>query len=348
MPVNKNSISRYLLIDQALGSNRRCSSNDLLEYVNRHLPEDLKVNIRTLQKDLRNMGDLFGIGDNIARERSGRTFYYKYKDNLKTILQNRLSDKEKTLLMQFINYLSMSNLQSMNDWVDRIVDKFNMSAPRQIIDFAYSDISMRNGIFLNLFDAIFDNRPIVISYMKYGSTAAVEHIVYPYKLKEYNGRWFLICKEKNYQSYSTYIIENIVELSYARNEEFIPADDSLDTFFDNVIGVSVLPSEPVDIIFCASTIGDFDKRVEKKALFSSQFTCQNQEYLHAKYPALKDWKFYELRNIIPNNELYQTLCSYIGNLLVVEPEDIRLEMSRRVSRLNGLYSQLNSTPTARP
>lgn len=74
-------------------------------------------------------------------------------------------------------------------------------------------------------------------------------MVSPYHLKQYNNRWFLIAKRKDFDKMSNYAIDRIKEIKET-TKVFEPLDDDFDfeEFFSDVVGVS--EAHPWKMLFC--------------------------------------------------------------------------------------------------
>ena len=101
-----------------------------------------------------------------------------------------------------------------------------------------------------IFEAIVAKKVIEISYHPFGKDVRTV-VVSPYHLKQYNNRWFLIAKRKDFDKMSNYAIDRIKEIKET-TKVFEPLDDDFDfeEFFSDVVGVSVLEGAPVKMLFC--------------------------------------------------------------------------------------------------
>ena len=90
-----------------------------------------------------------------------------------------------------------------------------------------------------IFEAIVAKKVIEISYHPFGKDVKTV-VVSPYHLKQYNNRWFLIAKRKDFDKMSNYAIDRIKEIKET-TKVFEPLDDDFDfeEFFSDVVGVSV-------------------------------------------------------------------------------------------------------------
>lgn len=66
-------------------------------------------------------------------------------------------------------------------------------------------------------------------------------MVSPYHLKQYNNRWFLVAKRKDFDKMSNYAIDRIEGIKET-TRTFEPLDNDFDfeEFFSDVVGVSVV------------------------------------------------------------------------------------------------------------
>ena len=90
-----------------------------------------------------------------------------------------------------------------------------------------------------LYKAIAARRVLQLEYRSFHAREAKPGIYYPYLLKEYRNRWFLIAKRKGTNSLLTLALDRIEALQELSLEPFIghPSVD-FDHYFDDVIGVT--------------------------------------------------------------------------------------------------------------
>lgn len=76
-------------------------------------------------------------------------------------------------------------------------------------------------------------------------------VVSPYHLKQYNNRWFLVAKRKDFDKMSNYAIDRIEGIKET-TRTFEPLDNDFDfeEFFSDVVGVSVVEGAPVENVIC--------------------------------------------------------------------------------------------------
>lgn len=76
-------------------------------------------------------------------------------------------------------------------------------------------------------------------------------MVSPYHLKQYNNRWFLVAKRKDFDKMSNYAIDRIEGIKET-TRTFEPLDNDFDfeEFFSDVVGVSVVEGALWKMSFC--------------------------------------------------------------------------------------------------
>lgn len=122
MPINKNSLRRYQLIDNLLRNRRRKRTiNEITEIVNEQLYSDgeKKVTKRTIYNDIENMMERFPV--NIIKSSN----QYYYEDEYDSIEKKPLTEQEKSILemamITFSFFRGTAIFEKFNDVITRIM-----------------------------------------------------------------------------------------------------------------------------------------------------------------------------------------------------------------------------------
>ena len=208
MPSNKNAVIRYMHLDEMLSDRHHYyTRTDLYEKCNERLRRDgyPEVSKRTIEIDL---VDLERSPFNMEIDQSvivdGRHII-RYKDQTQSIFSKQISDDEKHLLAEVLNTLGQFSGLNNFDWLEDLQTKLSDPASfggssntadsrqRKIIAFS-SNLYLRNQNLLGgLFSAISNKVVVSVVYKKFDLDAPATFVVYPYLLKQYNDRWYLIC-----------------------------------------------------------------------------------------------------------------------------------------------------------
>ena len=204
MPLNRSTLIRISTIDRCLQNRyRRWTINDLMdactdalaEYEGRSNP----VSRRTFQNDLALMrSDRLGYNAPIVvRENK----YYEYEDPDFSITHLPLNDEGLDALNSALDILrQLQGFPQLASSID-IISKLNehiarqTGASRPAMDMENIP-GYRGARFIgDIYDAVKKEQTLVIEYQSFKARQPQEVVVYPYLLKEYRNRWFLICEK---------------------------------------------------------------------------------------------------------------------------------------------------------
>ena len=254
MPINKNALPRYQILDRCFSDrHNRYETEDLVDKVNEALLDmyGKTVSLRQIRADINYMRDRVSYNAPIlACPIEGRKCYYTYEDPSFSIFNNELSVKEVTELRSTIDMLSRYRGIPGNIWLEEVISnleyRFGIKTNSDNIIVFDQNEQLKGLEFLSsVIDAAVNRKTLMIQYRTYGGKET-SSIIHPYHIREYNNRWFLFGLEES--SHGDYRIANrpldrIVKLSLSE-VEFIP--NTIEDFsmrFEDIVGVST-PDEP--------------------------------------------------------------------------------------------------------
>ena len=173
-----------------------------------------------------------------------------------------------------------------------------------------------------LFDAIVNKQVLNIRYRLIKANKPLSIEVHPYFLKQYNNRWYLLGLNVEFKEITSFVLDRIEAVS-PMFAEYIekPANIDFDTYFDNVVGVTVPRARKEHIVMRVAP--DRYPYIKNRPVHPSQRNFDK-----------------ELRiaiDVIPNNELIALLLSFGSQLEVLEPQNVRDMMRDHVKTLNKFY-----------
>ena len=254
MPINKNALLRYQILDRCFSDrHNRYEIEDLVDKVNEALLDmyGKTVSLRQIRADINYMRDRVSYNAPIlACPIEGRKCYYTYEDPSFSIFNNELSVKEVTELRSTIDMLSRYRGIPGNIWLEEVISnleyRFGIKTNSDNIIVFDQNEQLKGLEFLSsVIDAAVNRKTLMIQYRTYGGKET-SSIIHPYHIREYNNRWFLFGLEES--SHGDYRIANrpldrIVKISLSE-VEFIP--NTIEDFsmrFEDIVGVST-PDEP--------------------------------------------------------------------------------------------------------
>lgn len=357
--VNKAAYQRYLIIDECL-SNRTWggwTKMELLEKlknpngsVRRQTEADAyykcadQKGLRQLEYDLE---DMFAVHDllpeqYLKKERDGRLMRYSYIDPKFSLRKMPISSLEALHLKSVLEMLARLKGLPQDKWIEESIANlktlYNVEILRteEVVEFDrsdYSAISNKLEVFYGpLYDAIVAKRVIKVKWHSF-KDGDCEAVIHPYKLKQYNHRWYLIGKsEKNTIKTENGFkgilnvpldrmmpyLENSV-IGYETKTQFEEYD--MEDFYYDLIGVTFTKEGPQEIKF--KVTDQLKPYIESKPLHDTQT------------PIKEDNTF--IINVHNNYELRSLIRSHGIGLEVLEPLSLREQMREEYEELAQKY-----------
>lgn len=350
MPANKNAETRYKILDQLLANRyHHYSTGDLLELVNEELVEmSLKpIKRRSIEYDLNYLengpfqADIehYQI-DEVSRnnpDKAVKKNCHRYRDRSFSIYQQKMSDDEKHILGEAMKILGQFDGLPNLDRLESLRAGLNIKTDRQIISFTKNPLedSTRFG---ELFTAISQKQVIELHYHTFADPDKERQVVlYPYLLREYNRRWYLVAAAEDTGRLLNFRLDQIDNFIALSSHRYIPYKGDLNERFDDIIGVSLYEDRPVQTILF--WVSDYSKGyVETKPLHDSQrhYSRENEAELRKQYPMFEGGAFFSI-NCIENYELIRELTSFGKDLIVLSPNDIQKKVADRVTEMYKEY-----------
>jgi predicted DNA-binding transcriptional regulator YafY len=263
MPVNRNALIRYRTIDKCLqNKGRKWSIEDLIDACSVAIYDyegiDKGISLRTIRMDLSAMrSEKLGYNAPIIVKDNK---YYTYEDKNYSISNSPMSKEDINVLqeasMLLKQFKGFAHFNDLNELIQKLEDKiytkkFNTDS---VIDFEKNDLLIGIHWLDYLYKSIINREVLNLKYKSFKSRTENDYIIYPYLLKEYRNRWFLLAKFKKSNQLMTFALDRIQDITIATNEIFVPNNEfDLSTFYKPVIGVTRdLYTKPTVITFIAN------------------------------------------------------------------------------------------------
>lgn len=338
MPLNRATLIRISTIDRCLQNHyRRWTINDLIdactdalaEYEGRSNP----VSRRTFQNDLALMrSDRLGYNAPIV-VRDNK--YYEYEDPDFSITHLPLNDEGLEALNSALDILrQLQGFPQLASSID-IISKLNEQISRHTSTAAPAmDMEhvpgYRGAQFIGtIYDAVRRQQTIVIEYQSFKARQAEALTVYPYLLKEYRNRWFLICEKASNRSpqVNIFALDRIHSVTLDPKHTFKKCVDfDPEHFFDDTIGVTKLISDKARRV-----VIKIDRQqapyVESKPFHRSQKVEQR----------FHDGSIQLSLKVVLNNELERLILGYGGHAEVIAPPELRERIAKNVNKAAEYY-----------
>lgn len=336
MPKTKNVIKRLQLIDKYLRTGK-FSYKELKEKVEDMLVKD-EISIRTIQNDLTCLECDFHAP--IKKVQEGHKIIVSYSKPFELNLGSELDDEGYKALGNALytleNYKEIPQYAWVYSCLEQICLNRFMDDNSPIIMFDHNSLYENTEYISKLAEAIQKKRPLRITYKpftqrlktgEYVEPERQEYKIYPYLIKEYNKRWFLIAHEEGSEHPITNFALDRIKNIEPYCKKYIECEIDLNDYFKNIIGVSVFPNkEPQDIHL----------RVSKR-----RYPYIKTKPIHRtqKEIVVED-DFAEISiTVCPNRELYALLLYFGDDIEVLSPPDLREAIARIISRMNKKYEQ---------
>jgi predicted DNA-binding transcriptional regulator YafY len=253
MSINKLALIRYKTIDDCLRNRyRKWTLDDLIKKVADVL-YDLEgittgVSRRTIQADIQVMrSDKLGYNAPIVV--TNRKFYtYSEPDYSINNAPVNKADVEK--MKEIVGVLKQINgftyFDEMSDMITRLENNLYRTTHqgRNCIQFENNRLLKGLEHINPLYQAILHKKSLLVEYKSFKAAASQHIICFPYLLKEYRNRWFLIARSKKKRLLLTMALDRIIEFQELAKEKFIEYDGvDFDRYFDDLIGVTKTEQE---------------------------------------------------------------------------------------------------------
>lgn len=339
--VKKNAIMRYKILDSLMSNrNRYYSISELLEKVNEALELDgmEPVSRRCIEKDL---NTLECAPYEAAIE---RVWYHgkkciRYAEEGFSIFTKKLTEEEENLLSEVLNTIGQFDGLDTFEWLDSLKKRLDIKEHRRIIQFDSNPYFEGRNLIGSLFTAISNKQVLALKYHTFKDPQVREVVVYPYLLKEYNNRWFLIVGVED-GTILNFALDRIDDFKPMPHIDYIEPDEDLESRFDDIVGVTLFKDKPTeDILLWVNEEGY--QYVKTKPLHGSQRDVKGEEdkAVRERYPALQGGRFFRLQCIL-NYEIEQLLMSKMNQLVVLEPATLKDSLINRIKKMDSLYSSI--------
>jgi predicted DNA-binding transcriptional regulator YafY len=341
MSKNKLALIRFKTIDQCLRNRqRKWTLEQLVDAVSDALYEyegiDSGVGVRTIQLDIQNMrSDKLGYNAPIVVLEKK---YYTYEDKNYSITNANISPLDLEKISDVVKILNQFKGFSYFEDVSEIVTKLENKIIRpkteqpSIIQFEKNDLLKGLDWLDPLLTAVKNKTVLDIDYQSFKAKLPSKETVFPYLLKEYRNRWFLLCRNNKRKVVNILALDRVVGIAENTKETFREADDfDVATFFDDAIGVTKsLNQKPQKIILKANrTIAPY---ILTKPIHASQTVLKQDE----------NELIFSIE-VIVNFELEREVLGYGESLKVLSPRPFQQRIVNRIGFMAKNYEV--STPS---
>jgi predicted DNA-binding transcriptional regulator YafY len=322
MATNKHATIRYHSLDKCFSNfGRKFFIEDLIDACNVELYEfegiEDGVKRRQIFDDINFMESEQGWSIPLERLKVGKRVYYRYSDRSFSIKNLGVNQNEAEQIKESLAIISRFKGMPHFEWIEeikiRLEDTFKLKGPveKSIVGFEHNPYLKGLDHFTGLFSSINNKVVIKVNYKPFNKERIIQILIHPWYLKQYNNRWFLFGYNEEYNSISNFALDRIIDFEETINKYIENQDVNFEEYFDDVIGVTVKSSEPVErvLIKISNVVWPY---IESKPLHGSQ-----------KIKGISEKDVTIELSVEINYELISILFSYIDSIEVIGPEILK-------------------------
>jgi predicted DNA-binding transcriptional regulator YafY len=258
--------------------------------------------------------------------------YYTYEDPDYSITNIPLTSQDLNILQEVSHLLKQfkgfSHFNEVTEMVNKLEDKIYSEQHQQpsVIDFEKNELLADIQWLDVLYKAIVSTTTVQLIYQSFKARQASDIIFYPYLLKEYRNRWFIlgmVRKGKEICTFALDRIQNIVLLPtelFREHKNFDPH-----TYFKDIIGVTRnTGDERMHIEFLADHYQA--PYIKTKPIHASQQIVEQR----------KDGIIFSI-DVVPNFELERELIGFGEGLKILSPSNFMRRIRRKVRLMHEVY-----------
>ncbi|HYG38094.1 MAG TPA: WYL domain-containing protein [Cytophagales bacterium] len=283
---------------------------------------DIKVTKRTLERDFRAMRQSEQLRFYAPITYCPHKMGYYYENPNYSILKLPLTEDQlqfleiaSQILQRFQGMTFFSPMEEIVAKLSNTLKDLRHNTEKVKYPFIqFEEAAWQKGLELieDLIQAIKNRQPLTIPYNPFGKKLT-EHKFHPYFLKQYKQRWYLIGMSDGKKL--------IFPLALDRMKKPEPLDipfkpipiSNPDEFFKNVIGISYAQATPENVVL---------------SFTPGQGNYLKTQHLHHSQKILSDneKEFKISLQIVPNYEFISLLMSYTPDVVVLEPESLKVKI----------------------
>lgn len=333
MPINKNAIIRYNVLDKCFSNpGRKYFFDDLLEEVNTALvyddPDSTGIQVRQLRSDINFMKSDAGFSAPIKAYRVGKKAYYRYEEPSFSINKSPLNKTEADQLKSALVILQRFEGSPEFEWVNEIGpmlrDQFGLKDDEEKIISYDSNIDYSGYEHIaTLFNAIVNKQVLELKYQSFLG-AEFDFTFHPYYLKQFNNRWFVFGRHQEREINQWNVpLDRIVAINES-SENYVRNTTDWEDYFYDIVGVTRGEGDPEEVELL------FSKEQAPYILTKPLHPTQRAKTLDSGELQVRI-------KVISNFELKKQLLSFGASLEVISPEYLREQIVNEIQGLKQLY-----------
>ena len=334
MPVIKNALLRYRVIDRCIGNEFHPfpSKEQLRQACEEELygsSDGQNICHSTIEKDIFAMRLEHDAPIKYSRLERG----YFYTEKGFSMDDIPLTDSDISAIKAATNILNQfKNTQLFGQFqyaIDKILDRVEMSANKKnynddIVHFESLPTVGGNEFLAPILSAIKARKTIQFEYQSFKSETSSSRRVRPYLLKEYRNRWYLIGESELKEKIITFALDRMKNLIPLESSFTLDPHFSAEVFFQYSIGITSYDGQPEKVTIQAGEV--LSKYLISQPLHHTQELVSNVDGKHTFS--------YQL---LPSYELKMLLLGFGQDIKVLSPTGLVADIQDAAKGILALY-----------
>lgn len=294
--------NRYIWLVNLLMQNGKLTFEEIsMLWEDSHLGDGKSLPLRTFHQHRKAVEELFGIEIGCTPASDGYRYYIKNPQAIQ-------KDKTRQWLL---NSFTLSNLMIAGyNMKDRIL---------------FENIPGGLEYLQSIIETMRKNKVLELDYQAYGSHLVTYHLE-PYAMKVYRLRWYVVGKLQEQNAIRHLSLDRIIDLRRTKSSFVVPEDFNAEKYFANSIGVFVNDELGPQKV----RIRAYGKQVD---YLRSLPLHRSQEEVVTKHEQYSEFQY----RVCLTPELTTQLLAMGENIEVLEPQELREEMKKKLEECLNLY-----------
>lgn len=329
MPINKNALLRYRIIDSCLTNPQRRFPK--MEFIMQKMEEQLDspISESMFSKDIQNMKKVYNAPIKYDRQKDG----YCYTEPDFSIKEFPLTHEEIEALdfsTALLHQLKGTKLfQQFENAINKVIEGYRIS---KIVGNLESEILQVEEpvktegkqwleIILN---AIMEKSVLSVTYQSYQGDAKV-HELSAYLLKEYRNRWYVIGYSDKAENIRVFALDRIKDIQKSKSKYKSDSDFKPEDYFKYSLGITQLHEANPEKVILSFTPIQAQYILSQPLHHSQQTIVENKKEVQVQL------------EIYITVELIMTILSFGAGVKVIKPLSLKKTIREKIMEMAALY-----------
>lgn len=332
MPDNKRFSLRIKIIDGLLRKMNGASMNEILQVVNSELERRGICPVKsreTIFLDFDEISNTYHVRILYLHDKLDRRIIrYRYEDVSFSVFNYPLSDDDIKEIKNSLDVLSLFQGFPQCEWVEWMCTRFDVACEvngYKVVQFEECCVKLGMDFFSSIFHAILRKKTAAITYKRFTGNAR-EHIVFPYYLKQYKRRWYLVARSSRHlDTICIFSLDRISSFEVKQEIDYVPIDVDINEYFQDVIGITRPDyGTPITIRFYANA----------ELL---PYLITNPIHQSQKIVVRNNVGAILSIHVVPTPELLTTFLSFGANVRIITSCSLKQEILENCKRIMRFY-----------